>query len=100
MEEYKFTHLYTHLNFFLSFLGSSCQVHPGIQELSQDLSVLIEPLIAGTVGSPFSACPAVIHNIAMSGRHMNKMLTIMAFTQLCLRDALASYSDCNFALPL
>lgn len=59
-------------------------VHPGIQELSQDLSVLLEPLIADTAGSPFPACPAVTHNIAMNFRHRNKMLTIMPFTQLCL----------------
>lgn len=38
---------------------------------------------------PFQ-CPAVTLNIMMNFRHMNKMLTIMAFTQLCLWDGLAS----------
>lgn len=70
------------LNFSPSFLGSSCQVHPRIQELSQDLC--LEPLIADTAGSSFSACPAVTHSISMNSRHLNKMLTIMAFAQLCL----------------
>lgn len=99
MEACKYTHLYTHLNLFLWFLGSSCQVHSGIQELSQDFSVLLEPPMTDTAGSPFTECPAVTHNTVMNLRHMNKMLTIMAFTQLCLWDAFASYSDCNSALP-
>lgn len=98
MEVYKCTHLYTHLSFSLSFLGSSCQVHPGIQELYKisvsDLSLSSLTLLE----VPFQSVQLSL-TTAMNFRHNNKMLTIMAFTQLCLWDALASYSDCNSALP-
>lgn len=86
MEVYKCTHLYTHLSFFLLFLASSFQVHPGIQELSQDLSVLFEPLISDTAGSSFSACPAVSHNIGMNFKyaHNYSIYTAMALRCTCL----------------
>lgn len=96
MEIYKCRYLYTHSTFSFYFWVHRARSTQGSGALTR--SRCLEPLIADTAGSPFSACPVVAHSIAINFRHVNKLLTIMAFTQLCLWGALASYSDCNSAI--
>lgn len=79
----------------LHFWVHPCQVHRDWWALSNiHISASFQAShLQQCCESPFSARPAVPHNIVV-----NKTVTTMAFTELCSRDPLAFYSDCNFSL--